>query len=90
MARLQAEGWILRTTIGEPRLSEVAENYRAMGHEVHVEYFDTAAAGAVQDDGAAGCTTCFDAADTVDAGQRWGSIYVRRGQPGARQDDELY
>lgn len=86
--RLQQEGWVLRTTIGEPRLSEVAENYRAMGHEVHVEYF-TVPQPEPSADGSA-CTTCFDAPEARDTQQVWGSIYVRPGKPGARKDEELY
>ncbi|WP_201211377.1 hypothetical protein [Rhodocyclus purpureus] len=81
VSRLQGEGWILRTTIGEPRLSEVAENYRAMGYEVHVELFAEPVA-----DG--GCTTCFDAADRSQQSQAWGSVYVRPGRPAAH--DELF
>ena len=67
--RLLREGWKRLTTIGEPRLSEIAENYRLMGYEVHVEYFDTGAAG---DDG---CTTCYE--DGA-ASQEWGTVYVRQ------------
>jgi hypothetical protein len=84
-ARLQQEGWILRTTIGEPRLSEVAENYRAMGYEVHVEYFGEIAAA-----GTGGCTTCFDAADRSQASQAWGSVYVRPAPAAGNTTDELY
>ena len=80
VSRLQGEGWILRTTIGEPRLSEVAENYRAMGYEVHVELFG--------EPGGSGCTTCFDAADRSQQSQAWGSVYVRPGRPAAH--DELF
>ena len=83
-SRLQREGWVLRTTIGEPRLSEVAENYRAMGYEVHVERFGEVVAGP------GGCTTCFDAADRGQASQAWGSVYVRPGQPAGEADDDLY
>ena len=74
-ARLAQEGWILRTTIGEPRLSEVVENYRAMGYEVHVEPFATSHAAAA--DGESSCTVCYDDAS---AGQAWGSVYVRQGR----------
>ena len=35
-ADLFAEGWIKKTTIGEPRLSEIVENYRQLGYEVQV------------------------------------------------------
>ena len=66
-------GWVRRTTIGEPRLSEIAENYRLMGYEVHVEYFDTGAAGEAGD---GGCTTCYE--DGAAATQEWGTVYVRQ------------
>lgn len=79
-ARLQQQGWILRTTIGEPRLSEVVENYLAMGYEVHVERFQV---------GEGGCTTCFDAADKSDQRQVWGTVYVRQG-PARDRGDELF
>ncbi|MGQ0711662.1 MAG: hypothetical protein ACT4NV_18160 [Rhodoferax sp.] len=84
--RLAQQGWVLRTTIGEPRLSEVAENYRAMGYEVHVEYL--APAPHIHTADASACTTCFDA-DPQGQSQRWGSVYVRAAQ--ARTlNDELY
>jgi hypothetical protein len=81
--RLQQEGWVLRTTIGEPRLSEIAENYRTMGHEVHVEYFQVPESESQP----SACTTCFDASGTS---QVWGSVYVRPGKPGQIEDDELF
>lgn len=34
---LEKEGWIKRTTIGEPRLSEIVELYKSLGYEVRVE-----------------------------------------------------
>jgi len=73
----------LRTTIGEPRLSEIAENYRAMGHEVFVEYFQVGKSESQQ----SACTTCFDTSGTS---QVWGSIYVRPGKPGQAKDEELF
>lgn len=72
---LAKDGWILRTTIGEPRLSEVVENYRAMGFEVHVEYFANGRAATADDESS--CTVCYDDAS---AGQTWGSVYLRQGQ----------
>jgi hypothetical protein len=86
---LQQQGWILRTTIGEPRLTEVVENYRAMGYEVHVERFGTATAATAGKADAESCTVCFDAADKSQASQVWGSVYVR---PGGNpdKDDELF
>jgi len=84
--RLQREGWVLRTTIGEPRLSEIVENYQAMGHEVHVEYFKAPKSASSE----GGCTTCFEGSNAASANQVWGSIYVRPGKPGQVKDDELY
>jgi hypothetical protein len=34
---LEKHGWIKRTTIGEPRLSEIVNEYKALGFEVHLE-----------------------------------------------------
>ena len=34
---LEKEGWIKQTTIGEPRLSEIAELYESLGYEVWLE-----------------------------------------------------
>ena len=34
---LEKEGWIKRTTIDEPRLSEIIEEYESLGYEVHLE-----------------------------------------------------
>ncbi|NMM05641.1 hypothetical protein [Polaromonas sp.] len=87
--KLAQNGWILRTTIGEPRLSEVVENYRAMGYEVHVEQFAEmrsikSISGEVES-----CTTCYDAADKSDASQAWGSIYVRPGHT-VEPNEELF
>ncbi len=84
---LQQQGWILRTTIGEPRLSEVVENYKTMGYEVHVERFGTRTAGASGSTDEASCTVCFDAADKTNASQSWGSIYVRPGRTAAKSDE---
>lgn len=86
-AKLAREGWILRTTIGEPRLSEVVDNYRAMGYEVHVEHFGTIRADAAVSAEAESCTTCFDSADRSVASQAWGSVYVRPGQAPERNDE---
>ena len=86
---LAQQGWILRTTIGEPRLSEVVENYKAMGYEVHVERFGTSTSGATTSDGGESCTACYDAADRTQASQVWGSVYVRPGQS-PDKNDELF
>ena len=34
---LEKQGWLKRTTIDEPRLSEITELYKSLGFEVRVE-----------------------------------------------------
>jgi hypothetical protein len=74
--RLLREGWRRQTTIGEPRLSEIAENYRAMGYEVHVESWQTEGDG---------CTTCLD--EDQATGKVLGTVYTRRSSSAAPQDE---
>lgn len=76
-ADLLRDGWRKRTTLGEPRLTEVVEGYRSLGYEVYVREFRTQG----------GCTTCFDAGQEM--GQVYGTIYVRQ-RAGDRRDDELF
>ena len=75
---LLKDGWVRQTTIGEPRLSEIVHNYKAMGFEVHVEEFKT--------DGE-GCNTCFDAGQEM--GFMYGTVYVRR-RSETTGEDELF
>lgn len=76
---LLKEGWVRQTVIGEPRLSEIVQNYKAMGFEVHVEEFKT--------EGESDCTTCFDAGQGL--GFMYGTVYVRkRSEPAG--EDELF
>jgi hypothetical protein len=76
----EPDGWARLSTLSEPRLSEMAENYRALGYEVDVRDIQ-------RTDGAGGCNTCFEAGKEI--GQVFGTLYVRR-RPDARQDDELF
>lgn len=76
--RLLREGWKRLTTIGEPRLSEIAEAYRGMGFEVHVERYRSEGDG---------CTSCLDADNEM--GKVIGTVYTRRSAKPA-QDDELF
>ena len=76
---LLKDGWVRQTTIGEPRLSEIVQNYKAMGFEVHVEEFKT--------EGESGCTTCFDAGQGM--GFSYGTVYVRK-RGAATNEDELF
>ena len=75
-AELLRDGWRKQTTIGEPRLSELAENYRSLGYEVLVERYRA--------DGD-GCNSCFEAGDAT--GQFNGTIYLREGKASAVQTD---
>lgn len=86
--KLAQDGWVLRTTIGEPRLSEVAENYRAMGYEVHIELLAPAPVATKKATDDETCTTCFDA-DASGSSQVWGSVYVCPGPP-KKLNDDLY
>ncbi len=81
-ADLLAEGWIKQTTIGEPRLTEIAENYRQLGFEVHVvEHREEATGG--------GCNTCFTAGEEM--GQVYGDVYIRKGKGGKpAAEEELF
>lgn len=76
--KLREAGWARQTTIGEPRLSEIVENYKSMGFEVHVEEFKT--------DGD-GCNSCFDAGQEM--GISYGTVFIRkRNKPSG--EDELF
>jgi len=81
-ADLLAEGWIKQTTIGEPRLTEIVENYRGLGYEVHVvEHHEESDGG--------GCNTCFTAG--AEMGQVFGDVYIRKGKGGKpAADEELF
>jgi len=76
-SQLQAEGWERRTVASEPRLSEVVEEYQALGFEVHLEPFDPSAKGE------GGCTVCFDSPEV--AGQ-FKTVYTRSGGQGGVDD----
>ena len=36
--KMEKEGWVKQTTIGEPRLSEIVELYKFLGYEVRLEH----------------------------------------------------
>lgn len=48
-AALLAQGWQLQTTMDEPRLSELAENYRALGYAVFI----------LRENVISGCGACY-------------------------------
>lgn len=76
---LLAQGWIKQTTINEPRLSEIAENYRQLGYEVHVVEHPVVGEG---------CKTCFTAGAEI--GQVFGDVYIRKGNGCQSPNDELF
>lgn len=78
---LLAQGWIKQTTIGEPRLSEIVENYRSMGYDVHVVEHSVEPAGD-------GCNTCYSAGAEID--QVYGDVYIRRTGRAKPLEDELF
>lgn len=75
---LLAAGWVKQTTIGEPRLTEIVENYRRLGYEVHVIEHP--------EEPGDGCNTCFTAG--AEMGQVYGDVYIRKGSGGGRADDD--
>ena len=80
-AELLAEGWIKQTTIGEPRLTEIVDNYRSLGYEVHVVEH--------REESGEGCNTCFTAG--AEMGQVYGDVYIRKGKGGKpAAEDELF
>lgn len=62
---LRKEGWEKRFTMDEPRLSEMAEQYRELGFEVLLEPIDTASEE---------CTLCLK---DPNSGHRYKTIYTR-------------
>lgn len=78
---LTAQGWIKQTTIGEPRLSEIAGNYRNMGYEVVI--IEHTVDASEQD-----CNCCYSSeAKTV---QVVGDIYTRLNGALKPLEDELF
>jgi len=63
--KLNRQGWKRQATCDEPRLSEIADLYRDIGLEVHVEPFHP--------DEEPGCTGCLAAMP-----DRYKTIYTRK------------
>lgn len=61
---LKKEGWEKRFTIDEPRLSEMANEYRELGFEVLIEPFE---AETLQ------CSNCYKTST-----QQYKTIYIRK------------
>lgn len=73
-----AGGWERVSTLSEPLLTKMVENYKALGYEVEVREMQRAEGG---------CNTCFDAGAEI--GQAFGTLFVRRAAA-EREDDELF
>ncbi|MHA2091031.1 MAG: hypothetical protein ACW98K_09245 [Candidatus Kariarchaeaceae archaeon] len=63
---LQEKGWIRRTILDEPRLTEVVELYESLGFEVLVKPVDPATFGAE-------CSKCIK-----EQCDRFSTVYVRK------------
>jgi hypothetical protein len=72
------DGWRALSTLSEPRLSEMAENYKTLGYEVEIRDIQ-------RNEG--GCNTCFDAGQEI--GQVFGTLYVRK-RDGAQGDTDFF
>jgi hypothetical protein len=68
-SKLLADGYVRRTTIGEPRLSELVAEYQRIGYDVEVIEHRTESDG---------CGVCFEAGK--EAGEVYGDLYVRNRQ----------
>lgn len=79
VAELLAQGWTRQTTIGEPRLSEIVEEYRALGYEVEVIEH--------RSEGDA-CGVCFDAGK--EQGAMYGDVYLRKKPDAPQSEDPLF
>lgn len=79
--KLLAQGWIKQTTLGEPRLSEIVENYRNMGYEVYVIEHPVEASGG-------SCNSCFSAGAEI--GKMYGDVYVRLSGNAKPLEDALF
>ena len=75
---LLAQGWIKQTTIGEPRLSEIVENYQQLGYEVYVIEHPAEVSGD-------GCNTCFTAG--AELGQMCGDVFIRKNSSAKALED---
>jgi len=73
------DGWQRLSTLAEPRLTEMAQNYRALGYQVEIRE--------VQKSQSSNCTTCFESGQSM--GRVYGTLYIRRAG-NERADNELF
>ena len=78
---LLAQGWVKQTTIGEPRLSEIVENYQRMGYEVYVVEHPVV-------ENTEDCNICHAAGAEI--GQVSGDVYLRKRGDVQGLEEELF
>lgn len=76
-AELLYLGYTRRTTVAEPRLSELVDEYLRIGYDVEVVPYEVEPGG---------CGVCFDASAAV--GETYGDIFVRPGAPASPEGEE--
>ncbi|MBU4563356.1 MAG: hypothetical protein KMY53_06735 [Desulfarculus sp.] len=78
-AQLLAQGWVKQFMSDEPRLSEMVEEYIALGFQVHLEPVDPVACA-----GGSGCTACFEMPEVA---AKFKIIFTRSGpdKPGKNE-----
>lgn len=76
-AELLYLGYTRRTTVAEPRLSELVDEYLRIGYEVEVVPHEIEPGG---------CGVCFDESAAV--GETYGDIFVRLRRPASSADEE--
>ena len=74
-AELGAQGWQKKSTVDEPRLSELVQTYRRIGCAVHLEPFDPREQP--------GCNDCMKSDP-----DRYKTIYIRKTGIDKVEDDE--
>lgn len=71
--------WQRVSTLSEPLLTKVVEHYKAIGYEVDIRDMQRTEVG---------CGCCFEAGS--EAGEVFGTLFVRRSTAMTREDDELF
>jgi len=74
--KLAKQGWQKQATYDEPRLSEMAETYRELGFEVHLEPFNP--------ENEPGCTGCMKLTPVL-----FKTIYTRKTKDDRRMVEPL-
>lgn len=64
--QLRKQGWVKRTTIVEPRLSEIVDEYKSLGFEVHLEHVNL-------DELDEECRRCYE-----NEADKFKTVYVRK------------